>query len=73
VMAFELSGDYSVVLPLVVATAVATFVSRRLRRDSIYTAELTQKGLGWEQTFDGRKSLPELPALAVRCPATTGI
>ncbi len=54
VMAFELSGDYSVVLPLVLATAVATFVSRRLRRESIYTAELAQRGIGWEQTMDGR-------------------
>ncbi|MFL5303991.1 MAG: chloride channel protein [Polyangia bacterium] len=36
VLAFELSGDYAVVLPLFVATTVATVVSRRLRPRSIY-------------------------------------
>ncbi len=57
VMAFELSGDYAIVLPLVLATAVATVVSRALRRDSIYTAELRDRGLGWEMTMEGRKIL----------------
>ena len=39
VLVFELSGDYAVVLPLVLATALATVVSRRLDPESIYTAE----------------------------------
>ena len=54
VMAFELSGDYAIVLPLVLATAVATLVSRSLRRDSIYAAELRDRGVAWEVTMDGR-------------------
>jgi CIC family chloride channel protein len=55
VMAFELSGDYAIALPLVLATAIATLVSRRLRRDSIYAAELRRRGIGWEVTMEGRK------------------
>jgi CIC family chloride channel protein len=55
VMAFELSGDYAIVLPLLIATAVATALSRKLRRDSIYSAELRRRGVGWELTFEGRK------------------
>ncbi|HXX49639.1 MAG TPA: chloride channel protein, partial [Myxococcota bacterium] len=55
VMAFELSGDYAIALPLVLATAIATLVSRTLRRDSIYTAELAQRGVGWEFTMEGRR------------------
>ncbi|MFI5316411.1 MAG: chloride channel protein [Myxococcota bacterium] len=55
VMVFELSGDYAIVLPLVLATALATLVSRALRRDSIYTAELRQRGVGWELTLEGRR------------------
>jgi CIC family chloride channel protein len=55
VLVFELSGDYAVVLPLVLATALATLVSRSLRRDSIYTAELRQRGVGWEVTMEGRR------------------
>jgi CIC family chloride channel protein len=55
VMAFELSGDYAIALPLVLATAIATLVSRRLRRESIYTAELRERGIGWEVTMEGRR------------------
>src|SRR5262245_30050196 len=55
VMAFELSGDYAVVLPLMMATATATIVSRWLRRESIYTAELRERGVGWELTMEGRR------------------
>jgi CIC family chloride channel protein len=56
VMVFELSGDYAIALPLVLATALATFASRYLRRDSIYTAELRQRGVAWQLTLDGRRS-----------------
>lgn len=55
VMIFELSGDYAIVLPLLLATAVATFTSRLLRRESIYTAELAERGVSWEMTFEGRQ------------------
>ena len=56
VMAFELSGDYAIALPLLLATALATFLSRLLRADSIYTAELRQRGVAWQLTLDGRRS-----------------
>lgn len=55
VLAFELSGDYAVVLPLVLATAVATALARTLGRDSIYTAELRARGVSWELTMEGRE------------------
>ncbi|HEY5958443.1 MAG TPA: chloride channel protein [Polyangiaceae bacterium] len=55
VMVFELSGDYSIVLPLILATAVATTVSRWVARDSIYSADLQQRGIRWEVTLEGRR------------------
>ena len=55
VMAFELSGDYAIVLPLILVTAVSTAISRKLRSDSIYTAELRDRGISWELTMEGRK------------------
>jgi chloride channel protein, CIC family len=55
VMVFELSGDYAIALPLLLVTALATLVSRRLRADSIYAAELRQRGVAWRLTLDGRK------------------
>lgn len=57
VMVFELSGDYAIVLPLMLATALATLVSRWLGRETIYTAELRQRGIGWEMTMEGRRVL----------------
>lgn len=55
VLAFELSGDYAVVLPLVLATALAAALSRTLDSDSIYTAELRARGVAWEPTIAGRE------------------
>ncbi len=55
VMVFELSGDYAIALPLMLATAVATLVSRWLGRESIYTAELRRRGVSWEMTMEGRR------------------
>jgi CIC family chloride channel protein len=55
VMAFELSGDYAVVLPLLLATAIASAVSRKLRKDSIYGAELRARGMAWQLTLEGRR------------------
>ena len=39
VLVFELSGDYAIVLPLVLATAIATSVARIFSSESIYAAE----------------------------------
>jgi CIC family chloride channel protein len=55
VLVFELSGDYAIVLPLVLATAIATILSRRMSIDSIYTAELRRRGVEWEVTLEGRQ------------------
>ncbi|AKU94249.1 Chloride channel protein [Labilithrix luteola] len=55
VFVFEISADYAIVLPLVLATAIATMISRRLRPDSLYTAELRHKGVGWKITYEGRR------------------
>jgi chloride channel protein, CIC family len=55
VLACEISGDFSLVLPLLTACAIASGVARRLYVDSIYTAELTRRGLRWRLTLDGRR------------------
>lgn len=55
VLVFELSGDYAIVLPLLIATATATALSRVMRPDSIYSAELRKRGVAWEFTLEGRR------------------
>lgn len=54
VLVFELSGDYPIVLPLLLSTAIATWLARRRGGQSVYEAELRRRGLGWELTLDGR-------------------
>jgi CIC family chloride channel protein len=48
---FELTGDYGVILPLMLSAAIAAAVSRALEPDSLYTAALHRRGV----------KLPELP------------
>lgn len=55
VLVFELSGDYPVVLPLLLATFTSTALSRSLGSESVYEAELRRKGLAWELTLEGRR------------------
>jgi len=55
VMVFELTGDYSLALPLILATVVSTATSRALGARSVYDAELHKRGLGWRMTLEGRE------------------
>jgi chloride channel protein, CIC family len=55
VLGCELSGDWALALPLLVACALAAALARRLYIDSVYTAELTRRGLRWRLTLDGRR------------------
>lgn len=54
VLVFELSGDYALVVPLILATAVSTSLSRAMGSTSVYESELKRRGLGWELTLEGR-------------------
>jgi CIC family chloride channel protein len=45
VFLFELTGDYRVILPLMVATVLATVVAGALSRESIMTEKLVRRGL----------------------------
>jgi CIC family chloride channel protein len=48
---FELTGNYGIILPLMVSSAIAAAVSRAIEPDSLYTAPLRRRGV----------KLPELP------------
>jgi len=42
---FEITGDYGLVLPLMLAVAIATILTGRLHRQSAYTAPLARMGI----------------------------
>lgn len=45
VIMFELTGEYSIILPLMLAIVLATAISRMLTRDTIYTLKLRRRGI----------------------------
>jgi len=49
---FEMTGDYGVILPLMLSAAIAAATSRAIEPDSLYTGSLRRRGV----------RLPELPA-----------
>ncbi|HVL99371.1 MAG TPA: chloride channel protein [Egibacteraceae bacterium] len=51
-LAFELTGDYGLVLPLMLATGIATFLADRLDRESAYTLPLTRRGIVYAEPED---------------------
>jgi len=42
---FELTGDYRVILPLMIAVVVATAIANAATRDTIYTLKLRRRGI----------------------------
>lgn len=57
VILFELTGEYSIILPLMLAVVCATAVSRALSPDTIYTLKLRRRGIDLEAS---RVALPHL-------------
>jgi CIC family chloride channel protein len=51
-IAFELTGSYGLVLPLMLATGIATLVSDRLDSRSIYTLPLHERGIPYGEPED---------------------
>ncbi len=44
VILFEMTGAYEIILPLMIACTIATLLAMRLRRESIYTIKLSDRG-----------------------------
>ncbi|HMP72549.1 MAG TPA: chloride channel protein [Kiritimatiellia bacterium] len=51
IIIFELTGDYSIILPLMVVCITSNLISSKLCRESIYTIKLVQQGI---DVFRGR-------------------
>ena len=51
-MVFEITGNYALVLPLMLAASLASFIADRIHPDSVYTMPLTRAGVHLVQTED---------------------
>jgi CIC family chloride channel protein len=49
---FELTGDYHIILPLMTSTVVATLVSSKLFKESVYTVKLKRRGIDLLETVE---------------------
>jgi len=54
VIMFELTGEYSIILPLMVAIVLATGVSRLLSDDTVYTLKLRRRGIDLDEPASAR-------------------
>jgi len=45
IMLFEMTRDYTLILPLMLAVVISTLVARNLGRESIYTLKLVRRGI----------------------------
>ena len=52
IMVFEITGNYALVLPLMLAASLASFIADRINPDSVYTRPLTRAGVHLVQTED---------------------
>ncbi|MER0479973.1 chloride channel protein [Streptomyces sp. Edi2] len=55
VILFELTGQYSIILPLMLAIVLATLTSRLLSHDTIYTLKLRRRGIDLNAPAPGAK------------------
>lgn len=49
---FEMTNNYQLILPLMLASVLSTIISRILSKDSIYSLKLTRRGIKLSQTQD---------------------
>lgn len=66
---FEMSNDYAIVLPLMIATAVATALGRRLIGGTIDDLTLYRRGIDWN-SLRVPHALADLPAASALDPRT---
>lgn len=52
VFLFELTGDYEVILPLMIATVIASFVARALMPETLMTEKLARRGLSVGRSYE---------------------
>ncbi len=66
---FEMTGDYKIILPLMLATVISTLISRLISPESIYTLKLTRRGVHLSQGQD----IDVMQSIAVREAMTTAV
>ncbi|MGI8678259.1 MAG: chloride channel protein [Jatrophihabitans sp.] len=73
VIMFELTGEYSIILPLMTAIVLATGLSHLLTTDTIYTLKLRRRGVDLDQPHTPASALASITASQVMEPVGSSI
>ncbi len=46
---FEMSNDYTIILPLMIAVVIATLIGKRLLNSTVYEMKLIRRGIDWQR------------------------
>jgi len=68
-MIFELTNDYRIILPLMLACIISVLITSRLKKDSIYTLKLSRRGIDLfrGQEINVLRSLPVSKVMTTDC------
>jgi CIC family chloride channel protein len=69
VIMFELTGEYTIILPLMLAVVVATAISSVLSKDTVYTRKLLRRGIDIDEPADAKIRRRPITSLMVDPPA----
>ena len=71
VIMFELTGEYTIILPLMLAVVIATAVSSAISNDTIYTRKLLRRGIDIDEPADA--AIRRRPIQSLMAPLPPGI
>jgi CIC family chloride channel protein len=73
IILFELSGDYRIILPLMIAVALSMLVSEALSKDTIYTLKLRRRGIDLRagRDTDLMRVVPVAQAMSAHVPTAS--
>jgi CIC family chloride channel protein len=69
IILFELTGQYTIILPMLTAIVVATVTGKALSRDTIYTLKLSRRGIDLDKRTRPSERIPVGAALEPLPPA----
>lgn len=69
VILFELTGEYTIILPLMLAVVLATAVSAEISGDTVYTRKLLRRGIDIDEPADAALRRRPVGAFATAMPA----
>ncbi|MEO6881016.1 MAG: chloride channel protein [Mycobacteriaceae bacterium] len=68
VILFELTGDYAIILPLMLAIALATGISNVVSKDTVYTRKLIRRGIDIDEPADATLRRRPVSEVMVKAP-----